>query len=208
MPAHSGRVAPVAGNTTRHASRRTLILPDRGGGFPDGELCIDSEVSETAPPPGPGCDAGFSVSAVTIEPVHAEAFRLVDLHPPSGNAVDCRRSALVQVFEGSAALARGARSVVAGDFNLDPFAGDDASERYFREWGRPRPAVPASQRDRRANAAVEVGVLPDRKPHLRPRGLELRIGSCKTLGEAAGTERLDGGSGTDHRALLCQLRLQ
>ncbi len=32
-------------------------------------------------------------------------------------------------------------------------------------------------------------------------------GTCTTLGEAPNTTRLDGGSGTDHRALLCHLSI-
>jgi hypothetical protein len=32
-------------------------------------------------------------------------------------------------------------------------------------------------------------------------------GTCQTLGMAPGTERLDGGKGTDHRALFCALNL-
>lgn len=176
-------------------------------GCPDGELCIDAEVSETAPPPGAGCDAGFSVSAVTINPARANAFRLVDLHPPSGNAVDCRRSALVQVFEGSSALARGTRSLLAGDFNLDPFAGDDASERYLRDW------VGAGKKFRFHSGTAEQS--PPLMSAFYPIGnhtydhviSNFASGTCKTLGEATGTVRLDGGSGTDHRALLCQLSL-
>ena len=176
-------------------------------GCPEGEICIDPDVAETAPPPGSGCDAGFSVSAATITPTKAKAFRLVNLHPPSGKAVDCRRGALVQVFEGSSALARGPRSLLAGDFNLDPFTGDDASERYLRDW------VGDGKKFRFHSGTAEQS--PPLKSAFYPIGnhtydhviSNFASGTCTTLGEATGTVRLDGGSGTDHRALLCQLTL-
>lgn len=176
-------------------------------GCADGDLCIDPDVSETAPPPGPGCDAGFSVSEVTIEPRGGRPFRLVDLHPPSGRAVDCRRAALVQVFEGADALARGPRSLLAGDFNLDPFAGDDASEQYLRAHvGSGHPfrfhSGTAEQKPPLMSAFYPIG------NHTYDHVISnFASGTCKTLGEAVGTSRLDGGSGTDHRALRCRLEI-
>ena len=76
---------------------------------------------------------GFAASAVVIEPRHANAFRLVNAHPPSGKAVACRHDMLVKIFEGDEALARGARSLLGGDSNLDPFTGNDASEDAYTD---------------------------------------------------------------------------
>ncbi|CAN5217325.1 hypothetical protein BH11MYX1_BH11MYX1_28570 [soil metagenome] len=180
-------------------------------GCPDGELCIDAAVTETADAV-PGCDAGFSASAVVIQPRKGTAFRLVDAHPPSGAAVACRHDTLVKVFEGDAALARGNRSLLSGDFNLDPFAGNDASEQYFRTW------VGAGKAFHYHSGPAEHS-----PPHITasyPQGFgyggdhtydhvfsNFASGTCTTLGEAPSTLRLDGGSGTDHRALLCNLSI-
>ena len=178
-------------------------------GCADGELCIASAVAQTADA-GAGCDPGFSVSAVTVEPRRGAAFRLVDLHPPSGKAVACRRAALVDVFEGPAALARGNRSLLSGDFNLDPFAGTDASEDYLRSRVGPGTAF-----------HFHSGTAEHQPPFLTavydwPLGSftydhvisNFAAGTCRTLGAAPGTVRLDGGTGTDHRALVCDLDIE
>ncbi len=178
-------------------------------GCPLGELCTDADVDETAPPPGAGCDDGFSVSAVTILPRHARPFRLVDLHPPSGKAVDCRRAALVQVFEGARALARGPRTLLSGDFNLDPFAGNDASEQYLRAHVGAGTAFryhsgPAEHSPPLPTAFYPFPVGNHIYDHVIS---NFAAGTCQTLGVATGTDRLDGGSGTDHRALACRLAI-
>ncbi len=181
------------------------------GGCPDGELCIDASVMETASVV-PGCDAGFSASAVVIEPHHARPFRLVDAHPPSGKAVACRRDTLVKVFEGHDALARGERSLLSGDFNLDPFTGDDASEQYFGSWVGAGKAFryhsgPAEHSPPRITASYP-SILGYGGDHTYDHVVSnFASGTCTTLGEAPNTVRLDGGSGTDHRALLCRLSI-
>ncbi len=178
-------------------------------GCGDGELCIASAVSETASP-GAGCDVGFSVAAYTIEPAGGRAFRLVDLHPPSGNAVACRVDALTKVFDGTTALARGPRSLLSGDFNLDPFAGTDASDDYLRSKvgaghafrfhsgeAEHRPAYLTAVYDWPLGSFTYDHVISN-----------FASGTCATLGQATATERLDGGAGTDHRALLCNLDIE
>ena len=199
----------IACDTRRHfecvAVKRTWGAIE---GCPDGEFCIDTEVAETAAP-GAGCDEGFSVSAVRIAPKTAPAFRLVDLHPPSGSAVECRRGQLVKVFEGDRALARGDRSLLTGDFNLDPFAGTDASEKYLREHVGEGQSFrfhsgTAEQSPPLMSAFYTFPIADHTWDHVIS---NFALGTCKTLGEAAGTNRLDGGFGTDHRGLLCQLTL-
>jgi len=202
-----GDAYTIACDTRSHhecvAVKRTWGAID---GCRDGELCA---VSETAQP-GTGCDAGFSVSAVTIRPVATRAFRLVDLHPPSGNAVTCRVDALAKVFEGGTALARGTRSLLAGDFNLDPFAGTDASEDYLRSHVGSRTAFhfhsgTTEHQPPYLTAVYDWPLHSFTYDHVIS---NFASGTCKTLGHAVASERLDGGSGTDHRALICDLDVE
>lgn len=180
-------------------------------GCGDGELCIDPAVTETADATA-GCDAGFSASAVVIQPRNALAFRLIDAHPPSGHAASCRRATLEQIFAGETALARGPRSLLSGDFNLDPFTGSDASEQYFRSWVGPGRAFryhsgPAEHSPPYVTASYPP-ILGFGGDHTYDHVVSnFAHGTCTTLGAAPGTSRLDGGSGTDHRALLCRLSL-
>ena len=178
-------------------------------GCRDGELCLASAVSETADA-GAGCDTGFSVAAYTIRPASGRPFRLVDLHPPSGNAVACRVDALTKVFEGATALARGPRSLLSGDFNLDPFAGTDASDVYLRnKVGAGRAfrfhSGEAEHQPPYLTAVYDWPLHSFTYDHVIS---NFASGTCRTLGQAASTERLDGGSGTDHRALLCDLEIE
>jgi endonuclease/exonuclease/phosphatase family metal-dependent hydrolase len=171
-------------------------------GCADGALC-DGLAEPTEP--GPGCDGGFTISAVTVRPVAAAPFRLINGHPDSSSAA-CREHALDQVFGGAAALApAGQPSLIAGDLNLDPFHDDDPSVALWRQH------VGDGRRFRYHSGPAEAEPpYPTAFSLLGGRVLDhvvsdFAVGRCVTLGEAPGTVRLDDGSGTDHRALRCDL---
>lgn len=167
-------------------------------GCAEGARCDDAET----PPAPEGCDEGFSVSAVTVVPKAGEPFRVVNGHPASGFLTACRAAQLEQAFE---QLAGEGPALVGGDMNVDPFTdndeavlvwdehvGDDERFRYHSGPKEHEPPYPTSVNP------LSVNVL----DHVVSDFLE---GTCVTLGEAPGTDRLDGGEGMDHRALSCVL---
>lgn len=163
----------------------------------------DCEPAETAPVVE-GCDPGFSISAVDVELPDGGRFRVVNAHPHSGFEAACRAAQLQQLFDH---LAGPGPTVVAGDMNLDPFAdtdesvvvwdehvGDGERFRYHSGPAEHEPPYPTSVNP------LSTGVL----DHVVS---DFAEGSCETLGEAPGSERLDGGEGMDHRALSCTLTM-
>jgi endonuclease/exonuclease/phosphatase family metal-dependent hydrolase len=172
-----------------------------------GAVCMGTAGSTAEP--GNGCDVGFSVATFRIYPKGAGPFEFVNAHPPSGPAAaTCRKDQLEKVFAGAAPMAGRQRGMISGDFNLDPFYGDDASEAYFRQFVGP------ARRMRFHSGTAEHD--PPHKTAFTQLGShvwdhvasDFAEGSCTTLGEALGTERLDGGAGSDHRALLCDLSIK
>ncbi len=178
----------------------------------DGASC-DLGTAATTAPATVGCDAGFSVSAVRILPLAGRAFTLIDAHPPSGGAAECRKAQLTHIFEKPSSLAGGANAILSGDFNLDPYRGKDVSEVYFRSF------VGAGKRFTFHSGIAEHDPPYPTARYLTPGDLlaggttldhvasDFAKGRCTTLGEAPGSARLDGDSGTDHRAMLCELRI-
>lgn len=161
--------------------------------------CADAETV----PPVEGCDPGFSVSAVDVELLGGGSLRVVNAHPDSGFDAACRAAQLEQMF----ALAGLGPTLIAGDMNLDPFAdvdesvhvwdehvGDGKRFRYHSGPAEHQPPYPT------AVNPLFTGVL----DHVVS---DFAEGICTTLGEAPGSERLDGGEGTDHRALSCSLTM-
>lgn len=166
----------------------------------DGEGLCEAETPE-APE---GCDPGFTVSAVTVVPHDGEPFRLVNAHPQSGFQYACRREQLRQVFE---KLAPDAPALLAGDFNVDPYVDTDEAVALWLE------TVGEGKRfSYHSGPAEKVPPYPTSESPLGTNVYDHVVsdfakGTCTTLGEAPGTERLDGGEGCDHRALLCALEL-
>ncbi len=152
----------------------------------------------------PGCDPGFTVSATDVVIAGEVSIRVVNGHPQSGFDTACRAAQLEQMF---GELAGPGPTVIAGDMNLDPWVDNDESvvvwdehvgdgQRFGYHSGpaEQEPPYPTSVNP------LASGVL----DHVVSDFLE---GSCTTLGEAPGSERLDGGEGMDHRALFCELTL-
>ena len=166
-----------------------------------GTLC-----EATALPAGDGCDPGFTISATSLEITGFGELIVVNGHPPSGPAVECRADQLRRVFSGEAGDTR-APMLLAGDFNLDPFRGDDESVRVWNQHVGPDLGFryhsgPAEREPPLFTAFSLLG-----GQSLDHVVSNTAAGTCATLGEAEGTERLDGGDGMDHRALDCRLRL-
>lgn len=162
---------------------------------------VDSDADEE-------CSAGFSVGSVGIALDGAAGFTLVNGHPQSAFIGACRAKQLDQVFADDG-LAQGA-TLLSGDWNLDPYrAGEDPSVDVWIEQVGPDDAtrfqyhsgVAERQPPYPTNVVAGLASVLD---HVASTSLE---GTCQTLGEAPGTERLDGlvGGGCDHRALFCAL---
>lgn len=172
-------------------------------GCDEGALCIGG--AEAAPAVD-GCDPGFSVSRVAVTPTDGAPFTLVNGHPQSGFEYACRATQMEQLFGG---LVDDGQALVAGDMNLDPFedtdesvrvwidnVGDDVRFRYHSGEAEHVPPYPTLDVGLETFDAVLDHVVSD-----------FADGTCTTLGQAPGTSRLDGGGGTDHRALLCPLSI-
>jgi hypothetical protein len=166
--------------------------------------CINA--GRTAPMAA-GCDDGFTVAAFTVRPAAARAFTLVNAHPPSGSAAACRRQQFEQLFAGPTPLAGASRALLSGDFNMDPYHGNDESVTYWKRYAGAGKRFAYHSGIAEANPPYKTAtyVIGDHVyDHVAS---DFARGTCKTLGFAPGTTRLDGGSGTDHRALLCDLTI-
>jgi endonuclease/exonuclease/phosphatase family metal-dependent hydrolase len=154
-----------------------------------------------------GCDNGFTISSATIKLTDGFVFDIVNFHPQSTDA-NCRAKMISLAFEGNEftpPLIRESRVVLLGDFNLDPWKDTDesvATWNYFFEKG---------WAGRKFN--YHSGIAENTPPYYtsflfyRKRTLDLVVsnfaqGVCNVLGESPNTSRLDGGKGTDHRALF------
>lgn len=161
----------------------------------------------------PGCIDDFSVSATTIQLNSGFVFDLINAHPTSRN-VTCRASMINQIFTQSidySALIEQNRVMISGDFNLDPWREKDESTLIWatlfdQGWaGKP--------------FNYHSGVAEINPPHytfhllIQNRTIDFIVsnfakGVVYVLGETPGTNRLDGGSGMDHRGLFGWLLLE
>lgn len=162
------------------------------------------------PPLAEGCDPGFSVSSTVVTLAAGPSFTVVDGHPQSGWEYACREDQVRLLFGGARGeppLVADGPTLVAGDMNLDPFVDADVSVRAWDEFvGEGRRFHYHSglaERDPPYDTLV-TPVLTGVLDHVVS---DFAEGTCQTLGEAPGTERLDDGAGCDHRALLCDLEV-
>ncbi len=164
-------------------------------GCDPGELCISDRVVEIPD----GCRTHLTVYAATVT-VHSRTFDIVNAHPENRSA-ECRWHSLQQVFEGD--LVQSEDVLIAGDLNLDPWLGDDVSTAYWNTWVGPSETHAYHYHSGPAEVipphpTVRYPLFVRTLDHVASNFLE---GSLVTLGEAPGTLRLDGGRGTDHRAI-------
>jgi hypothetical protein len=153
-----------------------------------------------------GCDNGFNVSAASIKLMNGFSFDLVNFHPQSTNA-ECRAKMISLAFEGNSIrkpLIQQDHVLLMGDFNFDPWRDRDQSTEAWNKfftlgWGG-------------KSFRYHSGLVEKSPPYLtsfvfyRKRTVDFIVsnfaeGICTVLGESPSTSRLDGGKGTDHRAL-------
>lgn len=170
-------------------------------GCPVGGECRSARTA----PPIDGCNAGFTVSAGTVLLSNGLEFDIVNMHPQS-NKVECRAEMTQQAFDQGleTPLIQHENVLILGDFNFDPWRKPDLSASVWNAnleqgWsGRP--------------FRYHSGVVERDPPYytfqllLIRRTLDFTVsnfgdGILAVMGKSAGTVRLDGGWGMDHKAL-------
>jgi hypothetical protein len=181
-------------------------------------------VAESLPAPE-GCDDGFESFLAEVQ-LDGHALHVGVSHPNSTDT-GCRAQELTDLFD---AVDEAGETLLLADANLDPYRESDASvEVWDRHVGEGRMLSPISGiaehdpphitlRPMESAQLDATGQLPanielgDADPFSRTidhavvtDGID---GRCTTLGEAPGTDRLEGArGGLDHRALECEVRL-
>jgi len=153
-----------------------------------------------------GCDNGFNVSAVTLELYNGLVFDVVNAHPQSAD-VKCRIKMLEQIFypKEQNQLVNEDKVLLMGDFNLDPWRDRDESAILWNRWiQRGWGGTPLKYH---SGSAETIPPYVTEKILFRGRTVDIILsnfleGTCQTLGVSPGTERLDGESGMDHKALF------
>jgi endonuclease/exonuclease/phosphatase family metal-dependent hydrolase len=177
-------------------------------GCPPGDMCTDIGLQDQI---DGDCNPEFVVGAVSAV-IHGQRISLVNAHPHS-RSESCRTAAIRQIFESTEeiqSLTREEKSIIAGDFNFDPFRERGRFlgvwEQFVGPYGSGKPFY------------YHSGIAEKDPPYPTVRSIfgtktvdhvlsNFGFGSCVTLGEAKGTNRLDNGEGMDHRAVLCDLAI-
>ena len=152
------------------------------------------------------CDNGFTVSAVTVKLRNNLIIDVVNFHPQSTNA-RCRSRMIARAFDSAAPspLIQQNHVLLLGDFNLDPWRDDDESVHKWKGFFEKGWA--------NRSFRYHSGIVERDPPYFtsflffKKRTVDFVVsnfatGICHVLGESPGTKRLDGGRGTDHRALF------
>lgn len=175
-------------------------------GCPPGDLCVNEGRMDA---PGDGCNPEFVVASVVASLLGIKVI-LVNAHPHSVDK-SCRLSAIRQIFEGnhnSSPLAGDKYSIIAGDFNFDPFRerGElkEVWDRYVGDYGSGKPYYYHS------GPSEHKPPYPTSKLIWRARTVDHVIsnflrGTCVTLSGNQNSNRIDGGRGMDHRAVFGDL---
>lgn len=160
-----------------------------------------------------GCDTGFTVNAADVV-VRGRPLRVLAGHPNSSNDT-CRTEELRRLL----AIAGDGPTVLAGDFNLDPFRGTDASTALWNANVGPGRRFTQHNDDTFTSYPAEPGQLVDPTGQVRDPGLDLppptagartidNVASDALEGPVCAVIRVDGGGGMDHRTLDCRLRFR
>ena len=158
------------------------------------------------------CDIGFATLAASIRLLDGFEFDLAAFHLHSVNVL-CRVATLDNVFLGSpqedrSPMLLNENILIAGDFNLDPWRENDNGERSFRAhiargWaGRP---IIYHNRMGADGLPEPTSIFPLVRRTIDIAASNFARGTLDTLGVTPGTRHLDGGRGTDHRALFGEL---
>jgi hypothetical protein len=196
-----------------------------------GRIASFTSLPGTAPGavPGETCDNGFTVSLALLD-LHGTPLQVTTAHPDSGQTrAGCRAEKLGRLFAALGGQTPPVPTVVAGDINLDPYRTTDVSTELWSRFVSADGPTPYRYRSGIAEADPPpftsnicglsqedpTGLLLDVvQPPAGPCASTLDhvaatpdvTGTCDTLGEAPGdSRRLDGGGGTDHRGIACEL---
>jgi endonuclease/exonuclease/phosphatase family metal-dependent hydrolase len=179
-------------------------------GCPIGEICNDARTAQEIE----GCDNGFTISAATIKTRRTStSFDIVNFHPQS-TSPKCREMMISTALYGSenaSPIAHEKNILLLGDFNLDPWRDQDDSVETWNNF------MKNGWSQTKLN--YHSGIVENDPPYFtsflfyKPRTLDFVVsnfaeGVCQILGESPNTQRLDGGKGTDHRALFGVLKLK
>ena len=176
----------------------------------NGEICNEARTV----PEIDGCDNGFTISAVTVKAKTLPVlFDVINFHPQSTSST-CRAKMINTALygnEASQSVIQEKKVLLLGDFNLDPWRDDDESVAVWN----------AFIKNGWDGLKLEYhsGIAETTPPYFtsfliyKPRTLDFIVsnfanGVCNTLGESPMTLRLDGGKGSDHRAIFGVLSLR
>jgi endonuclease/exonuclease/phosphatase family metal-dependent hydrolase len=169
-----------------------------------GELCYTDKGLDT---PTAECNPEFIIMSVNAT-IRNIPMRLINAHPHSQDK-QCRDNSLEQLFESiSDVSGTKANIIIAGDFNFDPFR---SAKNTPSAWGR-NVGTFGSGKPFYYHSGIAEHNPPYPTAHflLQKKTIDHVIsnfaaGVCATLGESPGTQRIDGGKGMDHRAILCEM---
>jgi len=173
---------------------------------PSGEICFNIGRADQI---SGECNPEFVVHSVDASLYNTIPITLVNVHPNSRN-IDCRSQQLQQIFEGggNSGLTNGKYTIIAGDFNTDPYRGDSPSiaywDRFVGLYGSNKPFYYHSGIAEKDPPFFTVFNYFGKRTvdHILS---NFALGEGSTLGESPNTSRLDKGRGMDHRAILADL---
>ncbi len=179
-------------------------------GCPAGSYCTSGRTNESIN----GCDNGFSISSVTVISNKLDIeFDIVNAHPQSTNS-ECRAKMISQIFNyenPEKSLVQKERVILMGDFNLDPWRDSDQS---IVEWNKLMSTGWSGRQLRYHSGIIEKNPpYPTSFLLWRRKTVDFIVsnfateGGCAVLGLSPGTIRLDGGKGTDHRAIYGSIKI-
>jgi endonuclease/exonuclease/phosphatase family metal-dependent hydrolase len=149
-----------------------------------------------------GCDNAFTVSAITVRLHDGFTFDVVNLHPQSTNA-NCRSRMISALFDTK--VIQEENVLLMGDFNLDPWRDKDESVQSWQKffvggWRNKSFKYHSGIVERDPPYLTSFLFYKKRTPDFV--GSNFAKGVLSVLGMTPGTARLDGGKGTDHRAIF------
>jgi len=169
-----------------------------------GQICFTSQGLDS---PASDCNPEFIVMSAIVK-VGDLRIGLINGHPHSRNK-SCQDNSIKQIFEGvnGIPLVDTDKIIIAGDFNFDPFRGNNVPKSWQLNVGMFGSGLPFY---------YHSGLVEHEPPYptayflFQKKTVDHVIsnfawGVCTTLGEAPGTRRIDNGKGMDHRAVMCDL---
>jgi hypothetical protein len=215
-----------------HQARRllgpdyTIVCEDRSGfeclgvrktlgevaGCAAGELCIGKGAINMETPEG--CDTGPSIFGIDVS-IAGDSIRVTNAHP-SASSRDCRSKMIIEMFDGNNGenpiADASIPTLVMGDLNMDPYnwpadyadvaawighVGVEGDFHYLSGVAEHDPPYPTA-----AGRVIDQFIS------------NIATGTCKTLGAAPDTQRLDGypmgkpiQDAPDHLAIFCEIEI-